>query len=164
MMARATPRTAKNGCATEEPAVGDAGVRPLQGRSRPEVQFVAANCTLLVWRTEVGREPLAAGAAIVDHIERVEQAEDAAILTESIDGSADRFQTCREITCAHEVSDDARPESSKRFVVAAGFGVRGANRFVVTDDAGSGQVQRRIRGVFIGEASRDCYVSGVGPQ
>jgi len=86
-------------------------------------------------RSEVRREPLAAGAAIIDYIEGVEEAEMAAIFAETIDCGADGFQAGREITCAHKVTDDTRPKSCERFVVAAGFGVRGANRFVEADDA-----------------------------
>jgi len=106
---------------------------------------------------------LAAGAAIVNDIERVEGAEGAAVVAEFIDGVADGFEAGREVASADGFADEIGPEASECFVVAAGLGVGGADGFVVMDDAGAGEFEGAVGRMIEGQAGSYGNVSGVGP-
>jgi len=151
---------AKSGYATEKKR---GSVR--RGEQRPQSKKAAGLRPALhaLGGVTVGGNPFAAGAAIVDYIERVERAEGAAVVAEFCDGVADRFEAGREVAGANGFADEAGPEAGERFVVAAGFGVGGADGFVVVDDAGAGEFERAAGRMIVGQAGGYGDVSGMGP-
>ena len=116
-----------------------------------------------MWGRSVGGNPFAAGAAIVDYIERIEAAEAVAIRAEVFHGVCDGSEARRELAGANGFGDEAGPEAGERFVVAAGFSVCGADRFVVMNDSGAGEFERAVGRMIKGQAGCDGDVSGVGP-
>jgi hypothetical protein len=90
-------------------------------------------------------------------------AEAVAIRAEFFHGVCDGGEARGEIAGANGFADQARPEAGERFVIAAGFGVGGADGFVVMNDAGASEFERALGRMIEGQAGGDGDVSGVGP-